>query len=182
MATVYRWIVKLNNINQVAAVEVIIQEEIEQSYLNELQLSAKAVARRIFLKCRDHGYDLPSEGTIRDRIRRLPPSTQVERRMGKKAARERFHPKSGHLPGADYPYALVEIDHTPLDLILVDDILPLSDPRKVLSIATCQVNTNSVKTRIVGRADTPSDDWQFTNVILLSDGDSQDLQGSNHPT
>ena len=154
VATIYRWMVKLKHTNQVsslllskrgmkdghvlidAAVEVIIQEEIEQSYLNELQLSAKTVARRIFLKCRELGYDLPSEGTIRNRIRRLPPSTQVERRMGKKAARERFHPKTGHLPGADYPYALVEIDHTPLDLILVDDIhrQPIGRPYLTLAI------------------------------------------------
>src|SRR5450755_3923639 len=70
VATVYRWMVKLKDTNQVsslllrkrgmkegcvrigAAAELIIQEEIEQSYLNELQLSAKTVARRIFLKCR----------------------------------------------------------------------------------------------------------------------------------
>ena len=154
VATVYRWMTKLKQADQVsallprkrgmkqgrvfmdAAVEQLIQEEIEQSYLNELRLSPRVVARRIFLKCREQGYNPPSEGTIRNRIRRLPRSACVERRIGRQAARQQFHPKLGHLPGADYPYALVEIDHTPLDLILVDDLhrQPIGRPYLTLAI------------------------------------------------
>jgi hypothetical protein len=122
VATVYRWMTKLKHADQVsallsrkrgmkqgrvfmdAAVEQLIQEEIEQSYLNELRLSPRVVARRIFLKCRERGYNPPSEGTIRNRIRRLPQSACVERRIGRQAARQRFHPKLGHLAGADHPY------------------------------------------------------------------------------
>ena len=48
----------------------------------------------------------------------------------------RFEPKVGHIPGADYPYALIEIDHTPLDLVLVDDIhrQPIGRPYLTLAI------------------------------------------------
>ena len=119
-----------------AAVEEIIQDEIQQSYLTELQLSAKAVTHRIFLRCRERGFELPSEGTVRTRIRRLAPATVAEKRTNKYAARQRFAPKVGHLEGADYPYAVVEIDHTPLDLILVDDIhrQPIGRPYLTLAI------------------------------------------------
>jgi putative transposase len=150
----YRWLARLKNGNQVsvllrrkrgmktgrvlidAAVEEIIQDEIQQSYLTELQLSAKAVVHRIFLRCRERGFELPSEGTVRTRIRRLSPAVVAGKRTNRYAARQRFAPKVGRLEGADYPYAIVEIDHTPLDLILVDDIhrQPIGRPYLTLAI------------------------------------------------
>ena len=48
-----------------AAVEQIIEDEIQPSYLTNLRLSARAVVQRVFLRCRERGIDLPSEGTVR---------------------------------------------------------------------------------------------------------------------
>ncbi|MDQ6759646.1 MAG: DDE-type integrase/transposase/recombinase [Acidobacteriota bacterium] len=154
VATAYRWLARLRVSNQVstlirrkrgmktghvlidAAVEQILQEEIQRSYLTNQQLSARAVAQRIFVRCRERGYELPSEGTVRTRIERLAPDVVAAHRTNSYAARQRFGPKTGHLPGADYPYAVIEIDHTPLDLILVDDIhrQPIGRPFLTLAI------------------------------------------------
>jgi putative transposase len=90
----------------------------------------------VFLRCRERGIELPSEGTVRTRINRLSPAVVTSRRTTAYTARQRFGPKVGHLPGADYPYAVIEIDHTPLDLILVDDIhrQPIGRPFLTLAI------------------------------------------------
>lgn len=42
----------------------------------------------------------------------------------------------GHLPDAEYPLAVVQIDHTPLDIIVVDDVyhLPVGKPWLTLAI------------------------------------------------
>jgi putative transposase len=37
----------------------------------------------------------------------------VEKRKNRKAAAERYEPIKGHFPGADYPLAVAQIDHTP---------------------------------------------------------------------
>jgi hypothetical protein len=37
----------------------------------------------------------------------------LEKRKGKKAAAEKYEPIKGHFPGADFPLAVAQIDHTP---------------------------------------------------------------------
>ncbi len=59
----------------------------------------------------------------------------MSKRLGHKAARERFQPIRGEFPGADFPLAVVQIDHTPVDLILVDDTHRLPIGRPYLTIA-----------------------------------------------
>ncbi|MGP9558618.1 transposase, partial [Psychrobacter sp. AOP7-A1-24] len=39
----------------------------------------------------------------------------------RKRAKQKFTPKPGTFPGADYPLSVIQIDHTPADIILVDD-------------------------------------------------------------
>lgn len=53
------------------------------------------------------------EGQYADHLR-------VEKREGKKRAAEKYEPIKGHFPGADRPLAVAQIDHTPMDVIVVD--------------------------------------------------------------
>jgi putative transposase len=45
----------------------------------------------------------------------------LEKRKGKKAVAEKYEPIKGHLPGADFPLAVAQIDHTSMDVIVVDE-------------------------------------------------------------
>jgi putative transposase len=73
---------------------------------------------------------VPHVNTVRNRISQIEPRTLVEGRFGKRAAREQFEPIQGHFPSADCPLAVVQIDHTKLDLIVVDEVdrKPLARP------------------------------------------------------
>jgi putative transposase len=56
------------------------------------------------------------------------------KRKGKKKARERLIPYSGSFPGANFPLAVVQIDHTPADVILLDEIARKPIGRAYLTI------------------------------------------------
>ena len=58
----------------------------------------------------------------------------LARREGRKAARDRFGPVTGSLE-ADWPLALVQIDHTLVDVIVVDSVTRVPDPASVVTLA-----------------------------------------------
>jgi putative transposase len=60
----------------------------------------------------------------------------MQRREGRKPAHDRFGEVRGAFPGADYPLAVVQIDHTKLDIELVDDDTrkPIGRPWLTLAI------------------------------------------------
>ncbi|MFA6059111.1 MAG: hypothetical protein WC756_12985 [Taibaiella sp.] len=45
---------------------------------------------------------------------------RLQRRFDASIAKNKFKPLEGSFPGADYPLAVVQIDHTPVDIIVVD--------------------------------------------------------------
>lgn len=105
----------------VPEVEAVIESSIESRYLTQQRLSPVHVVRDIQLQCRESGLDLPSESTVRRRLREIPPETKTRRREGHRAA-QALAPLRGSFPEVARPLGVVQIDHTPLDLILVDDI------------------------------------------------------------
>jgi putative transposase len=117
-------------------VEEIIKKAIEEEYLTEQQKSPVKVHQEVERLCRNAGLTPPHCNTVRNRINSLPERIKVHRRRGAKEARDRFDLIQGEFPGADYPYAVVQIDHTPLDIITVDEVhrLPLDRPYLTLAI------------------------------------------------
>lgn len=111
-------------------VEAIIGAAIKDRYLTRNRVNATHLHRDIALNCRSAGLPVPHVNTVRNRISRIAPRTVVEGRSGKRAAREQFEPIKGHFPSADHPLAVVQIDHTRLDLIVVDEVdrKPLARP------------------------------------------------------
>lgn len=101
-------------------VESIIDETIQNLYLNKQRIKGASVHEEVKSRCRKEGLKAPHINTIRNRIKTLPEALKVKTRRGKQAAKT-FEPIRGHFPGADWPLAYVQIDHTPLDIILVDD-------------------------------------------------------------
>jgi putative transposase len=154
IVTVYRWLQRYQRNGQVTAllpsersggrgqsrlhpeVEAIIQATIEDVYLSKQKPSAQQACVEVLRRCRNAGLAPPHPNTVRYRIRQLSPHKRLSRREGTKAAREKYAPLQGAFPGADWPLAVVQIDHTPVDLVLVDDVhrRPVGRPWITLAI------------------------------------------------
>jgi putative transposase len=117
-------------------VETLIQATIEDVYLNTQRKSLAKVCETVRLRCLNAELDPPHPNTVRNRIARLSESFQVKRRHSKKAADQAFSPNEGEFPDAGWPLSIIQIDHTKLDIILVDDIhrRPIGRPWITLAI------------------------------------------------
>lgn len=103
-------------------VEEIVQSVIEKEYLTKQKKPVQQIINEIKRQCLDVGLAYPHNNTIRARISKLDPQFKIAKRQGKKAAEEQFKPSKGSFPNADFPLAVIQIDHTKLDIILVDDV------------------------------------------------------------
>ncbi|HLO74843.1 MAG TPA: hypothetical protein VK196_00125 [Magnetospirillum sp.] len=72
---------------------------------------------------------------MRSRLRAIPPQLKVLKREGKKAAHDKFGAVKGNFPGADSPLSVVQIDHTLLDIIVLDEEMRLPIGRPWLTLA-----------------------------------------------
>ena len=110
-------------------VEAIVAETIATFYATRQKASINAVAAEVRRLCRLNGRKAPCWHTIAARIAATDPEDVVRARSGPKAARDRFQPAPGSYD-ADYAYQVVQIDHTLVDLIVVDakDRKPLQRP------------------------------------------------------
>ncbi|MDO9071638.1 MAG: DDE-type integrase/transposase/recombinase [Rubrivivax sp.] len=102
-------------------VQAIVDRVIGEFYLKEERPTPSATLEQIELDCRKAKVKPPSLKTLLRVISRLPPKTVTRGRHGKKAAREQHEPVKGSFPGADFPLKVVQIDHTPVDVIIVDE-------------------------------------------------------------
>ena len=118
------------------SVEKIITEAIKSKYLTKQRGTQKAVIKEVARLCKKANQKKPADNTIRERIKALDLREVSKKRDGKKASREKYDLVKGQFPDADFPLATVQIDHTQLDLELVDDEdrLPISRPWLTLAI------------------------------------------------
>jgi putative transposase len=116
-------------------VEAIIKTAIDQVYLTRQRPSMQKVAIEIIARCRATGITPPHPNTIRRRIASIPAQVETKRRHGSQAARV-YESLAGKFPMPDAPLGVVQIDHTKVDIILVDDISrqPVGRPWITLAI------------------------------------------------
>lgn len=117
-------------------VEKIIREVIESEYLTRQKKSPAKVCREVERRCRESNLKPPHANTVRNRLKAIPAYLQTAKRHGHKAAKDAYSPIKGTFPGAEVPLAVVQIDHTPMDIILVDDInrKPIGRPWITLAV------------------------------------------------
>lgn len=117
-------------------IETIIQAVVESEYLTKQRKSQQKVCDEVRKRCLHAGFEPPHDNTIRNRLKQLAGEQVMAKRKGRKAADHAYSPIEGSFPGADWPLAVVQIDHTPLDIILVDDIdrRPVGRPWITLAI------------------------------------------------
>ncbi len=120
----------------VQEVEAIIAKAIESEYLTKQRKSPAKVHTEVKRLCHNAGLQAPGKSTVYRRIKRLPAKQVVKKREGSKQAEKVYNPIEGEFPDANFPYQVLQIDHTPIDLILVDDThrLPIGRPWITLAI------------------------------------------------
>ena len=103
-------------------VEAVLAATIDDVYLNSQRKSVSKVIEAVRERCANAHLIAPHANTVRNRIGAMSESFTMRRRHGARAADQIFAPIEGQFPGADWPLAFVQIDHTKLDIILVDDV------------------------------------------------------------
>lgn len=102
--------------------------------------SLEKTHRMVKLECEKEGLPVPNINTLKHRISLLPPEELIGTRRGRKKKREIYGQVLGTIPGAEIPYQMVQIDHTLLDIILLEDDefrRPLGRPWLTLPMDVC---------------------------------------------
>jgi len=102
--------------------EAVISEVIDTFYLQDHGPAVTTAVLEVQRLCAARGIDAPSPMTVRRRIQRIPEKKRLRGRGQKALAESRFQPVPGKLPHIEYRLALVQMDHTEVDIILVDDV------------------------------------------------------------
>jgi putative transposase len=112
--------------------ESLIHEIIENFYLTPQKLKPAYIVEEVRKQCSEKGIDVPSEATIRRRLCNIS-KTQLKVRG---EDHTQINPIIGCFPEVDYPLSVVQIDHTLVDIIIVDPIdrLPIGRPYLTLAI------------------------------------------------
>ncbi len=105
------------------------REVLRTRYLTRQRRTVASVCRDIARECRVRGLRVPSRGTVLRRIARLDPAETVSAREGGDAARA-LRPAGGTPPEITGLLERVQADHTPVDVIVVDERrrLPIGRP------------------------------------------------------
>lgn len=120
------------------ALDELIDTLIDSVYLTRQRPSIKVLVEEIRRQCVSRGLVAPSRKAITARIHARPRQEIVARRNGRKAARDRYAPAVGSLK-IDQPLLMVQIDHTLVDVIVVDSLTrkPIRRPWLTLAIDVC---------------------------------------------
>jgi putative transposase len=102
-------------------IEKVIRDVLERTYSHKQKCTLSHAYRQICLVCQEHSLKPPSLKSVHARLSDLDPIAVARRRHGEKAAQV-LKPVTGHAPVAEYPLHIVQIDHTKMDVILVDGV------------------------------------------------------------
>ena len=140
VATIYRWLRTFKNSGLLsdllsdkpgwragkwrlnAEVEAIIKDRIENYYLTDQKRSIASTTEEVQRLCVNAGFPKPHWETVSRRINAIAERERFEKRYSKRAAKQIFDPNEGTVPNADWPLAMVQIDHTPLPVMIVHDV------------------------------------------------------------
>jgi hypothetical protein len=119
-------------------VETVIRELLRTRYLTRQKRSMAVVHRELARICRSRGWRVPSRGTLARRVAMLDPVKQVAARQGSDAARA-LRAAGGTPPAVTGLLGQVQMDHTEVDLVVVDERhrLPIGRPYLTIGIDVC---------------------------------------------
>lgn len=154
VATVYRWMVAYRHSELLssllpnhaerggkgksrlsAEVETIIVDAIEHFHDTTQKTSVAKTVEEIRRRCSNANLPLPAINTIRTRLGRTNGRERMKKREGDAKAHDLYDPIKGTIPDAEWPLALVQMDHTLLPVIIVDDVHRKSIRRAWITLA-----------------------------------------------
>lgn len=104
------------------SVDNIISAAIETVYLTKHRKPLKKTCEEIIIQCKNQGLEIPHINTVRNRILNIRDEISMLKRYGREVSRTKYEPIKGHFPNANYPLSVVQIDHTVMDIMLVDEV------------------------------------------------------------
>ena len=153
-ATIYRWVAALRNTGLLSSllpnthlrggkggsrvspdVEAIIADSLQNFHDTEQKRTIAETVVEIRRRCSATELTLPATNTIRTRLGRTAGRERTLLREGEAAAYAKHDRNSGSIPDADWPLAMVQIDHTLLPVIIVDDVHRKSINRAWITLA-----------------------------------------------
>ncbi len=116
--------------------EEIIKACIQEFYLTPQRPSMAALLRELRHRFAEQAFPSPNYRTVRRRLEALNAHEAVQKREGDKAARAKFGPVKTSSLHSLLPLNLVQIDHTLVDVIVVDqrERLPMGRPWLTLAV------------------------------------------------
>ena len=154
ISTIYRWIVQYKENPLLSSLlpkhlskggkgilrtneetELIIQKSINELYLSQQKFSARKVYFDIVRKCKNARITPPSENTVRSRIAQIEEKKKIKYRESAMLADRKYRNTDGMFPEGKYPLDFIQIDHTPMDIDIVDEIYRRSIGRPYLTLA-----------------------------------------------
>lgn len=115
--------------------ELIIQKSINDLYLSQQKFSARKVYFDIVRKCKNARINPPSENTVRNRIAQIEEKKKIKYRESAILADRKYRNTDGMFPEGKYPLDFIQIDHTPMDIDVVDEVYRRSIGRPYLTLA-----------------------------------------------
>lgn len=116
-------------------VHAVLENVITTFYLQKQRPTGAATVTEVSRQCVELGLKPPHPNTVRNRLKRIPPRVVMKARHGADAVDDAFGATPGTFPHANFPLAVVQIDHSPADVILVDDETRLPIGRALLTLA-----------------------------------------------
>jgi putative transposase len=115
-------------------VEAVIAEALRTRYLNRQRFSVAAVCGDVARACMSQGLAVPARNTVAQRVAALDQAKVVQAREGTEGAR-RLRGAGGTAPEVAEPLEEVQVDHTVIDVMLVDERERLPIGRPYLTVA-----------------------------------------------
>lgn len=186
---------KKGNTRLNSEIEILIKRIINSYYLTIQKPSVQSVVDKVLAECKKMNIIAPHSNTIRNRIESISEYEKLKKQGSKGIARTKYEPAPNKFEAA-YPLQLIEIDHTPCDIILVDDEhrLPIGRPwitvaidiysrmivgyylsmnaPSVTSVGMCVSNTILPKDTLLAKFDVNSNwnVWGFPETIHVDNG------------
>lgn len=114
-------------------VEAVLQATVEE-FKKKRKATVTAFHKILKRRCVNAGLKPPHRNTFDNRIKALSQKERDEVQFGSKEANRMHSTSPGQFPGANFPLAVVQIDHTQLDIMLVDDVDHLAMGRPWITV------------------------------------------------
>lgn len=154
LASIYRWLASYDKTGRLSSltnqrrsdkgksrlgkdVDQLINEVIEEYYLTSNKRKVSQAYQKLKILAKKGNIRIPSEMTFTRRINEISNAEKTEKRISYAERRAKYSPVLSGYKEATFPLSVVQIDHTPVDLMFVDEDERKSIGRAWLTVAIC---------------------------------------------